>query len=336
MKRVLWRSLKRVLFWIWIFTLWAMLAGLISATLSALISIDIESEPSPAITFISAAISTYLIYIWRRKRARPRQAHTSTVTVYGGSNRSGVAAQGADGNSKGLIGKVFSFLLKPSRKAQEKKSRAKRQLIVDELTAAVHMHRDALIMNWRSTVRVDEYGKTHLNEWHVEVRRFLESIDFKNRDLTREEAEQHVTEVIRCDIEALSGAARPNTPVEYQNPFEGVTDALEFEAACAEVLKSIGWSARLTSGSGDQGVDVIAQKGDSRIVVQCKMYGKPVGNKAVQEAFAGMAYANANIAAVVAPNGFTKSARELAERTGVYLISPRELHNLNTALRVES
>ena len=83
-------------------------------------------------------------------------------------------------------------------------------------------------------------------------------------------------------------------------------------------------------------MDVIAQKGESRILVQCKMYGKPVGNKAVQEAFAGMAYANANIAAVVALNGFTRSARELADRTGVYLISPKDLHNLNTTIRVES
>lgn len=313
-----------------------MLAGLISGMLSALFSIDMESEPNLAITLIGAVISTYLIYLWRRKPTRPTQAHTPTVTVFAGSNRPRVAAQGADDNLKGLIVKVFAFLLKPSRKSQEKKARAKLQLIVDELTAAVHTHRDALIMNWRSTVRVDEYGKTHLNQWHVEVRRFLESIDFKYRDLTPEEAERHVTKVIRSEVEALPSAVRSNPTGDNQSLFDGVTDALEFEAACAEVLKSIGWSARLTSGSGDQGVDVIAQKGDPRIVVQCKMYGKPVGNKAVQEVFAGMAYANANIAAVVAPNGFTRSARELADRIGVYLISPKDLHNLNTTIRVES
>ena len=321
----------------WIFTLWMMLASLVMALLSALSSTDVESEPSGFVALFSMAISTYLMYIWRRKRTTPRQAHTPRVTVYDGSNWSGrVTAQGADENSKGLIAKVFSFLLKPSRKSQEKKARAKRQLIVDELTAAVQMHKDALIMNWRSTVRVDEYGKIHFKKWHVEVRRFLESIDFKNRDLPLAEAVQHVTDVIRSDMETLPSAARSNSAGEYQNPFDGVTDALEFESACAEVLKSIGWTTRLTSGSGDQGVDVIAQKGDSRMVVQCKMYGKPVGNKAVQEAFAGMAYANANIAAVVAPNGFTRSAMELANRTGVYLISPKDLHNLNTALRVES
>ncbi len=316
--------------------LWMTLAALIMALLSALFSMDMESEPSGAVTLIGLAGSTYLFYVWRTKRTRPSQARTHQVSLYDRSNRSGVATRDSDANSKGRIATLFSSLLKPSRKTQAKRVRAKRQLILDELTSAVQEHRDALIMNWRSTVRVDEYGKINLNEWRVEVRRFLESIDFDCRDLTREEAEQHVTAVIRSDVGGLPSAARLNTTGEYQSPFVGVTDALEFEAACAEVLQSIGWSARLTSGSGDQGVDVIAQRGDSRIAVQCKMYGKPVGNKAVQEAYAGMAYANANIAAVVAPNGFTRAARELAHRTGVYLLSPEDLRDLNTSLPVES
>jgi len=64
---------------------------------------------------------------------------------------------------------------------------------------------------------------------------------------------------------------------------------------------------------------------NSSIVLQCKLYSKPVGNKAIQEALSGMAFEQAHFAVVVAPNGFTRSAKQLAKRTGVFLLSEQEL-----------
>jgi hypothetical protein len=64
----------------------------------------------------------------------------------------------------------------------------------------------------------------------------------------------------------------------------------EFETFCAEELKRIGWNARVTMQSRDQGVDVVAEKNGVRVVIQCKLYARPVGNKAVQEAAAARAH----------------------------------------------
>ncbi len=46
-------------------------------------------------------------------------------------------------------------------------------------------------------------------------------------------------------------------------------------------------SVEVTRGSGDYGVDVLAEKEGVTYAVQCKRYDGPVGVKAVQEAYAG-------------------------------------------------
>ena len=66
-------------------------------------------------------------------------------------------------------------------------------------------------------------------------------------------------------------------------------------------------------------MDIIATVGNERIAIQCKNYAKPVSNKPVQEVYAGSRYHGCTTAWVVAPEGFTKGAVELARRVGVSL-----------------
>ncbi len=109
----------------------------------------------------------------------------------------------------------------------------------------------------------------------------------------------------------------------------------DFERCCADYLALKGWRSRRTGGSGDQGVDVLAEKDDIRLVLQCKKYSKPVGNRAVQEAFAAKAHAGADAAAVVSTNGFTRSAQELAATTGVLLLHFTELRTIDERLKLD-
>lgn len=97
-------------------------------------------------------------------------------------------------------------------------------------------------------------------------------------------------------------------------------DGIDFEHWCAGMLSKQGWKATVSKASGDQGVDVVAKRGGTEVAIQCKRYSAPVGNKAVQEAFAGKQYAQASHACVIATGGFTRSAKELATATGVSLI----------------
>jgi restriction system protein len=98
-----------------------------------------------------------------------------------------------------------------------------------------------------------------------------------------------------------------------------------FEDQCRAILAVQGWRAWTTPASGDQGADVVAEKGRARVVLQCKLYRRPVGNKAVQEVFAAAAHHRAGHAAVVCPAGYTPAARAQARPTGVFLMNPHDL-----------
>ncbi|WP_235925038.1 restriction endonuclease [Roseomonas harenae] len=119
-------------------------------------------------------------------------------------------------------------------------------------------------------------------------------------------------------------AEAPPAPTPQATPAPSLTPR-EFEQHCADALAARGWSVTVGRGSGDQGVDVLARKSGRSVVLQCKLYGRPVGNKAVQEALAGRGYAGADGAVVVSNATFTAAAHALAARTGVLLLHVSDL-----------
>ena len=97
-------------------------------------------------------------------------------------------------------------------------------------------------------------------------------------------------------------------------------DGPMFEQWCADLLKKCGYENVSVSGkSGDQGVDIIAEKDDIRYAIQCKCYSSPLGNTPVQEVYAGKTKHNCFIAAVMTNNYFTRGAKDLAAATNVLL-----------------
>lgn len=97
-------------------------------------------------------------------------------------------------------------------------------------------------------------------------------------------------------------------------------DGLQFEHRCAELLRYRGFhKVTVTKGSGDQGVDILAQKNGIKFGIQCKYYSHPVGNKAIQEAYAGTDFYDCDKAMVMTNSTFTKAARELADKLEVEL-----------------
>lgn len=129
------------------------------------------------------------------------------------------------------------------------------------------------------------------------------------------------------------GAAHtpPATPAPKRaKPAPATITPREFERHCADALAARGWSVTLGRGSADQGVDVFARKGARSVVLQCKLYARPVGNKAVQEALAGRGYAGADGAAVVSNAPYTQAAHALAARVGVLLLHTADLAHADT------
>lgn len=93
----------------------------------------------------------------------------------------------------------------------------------------------------------------------------------------------------------------------------------EFEEFIAKLFNSMGYYSSTTKASGDQGIDVIAEKNGIKYGIQAKCYSGSVGNAAVQQATAGKLFYGCDKVIVVTNNTFTKSAIKLAEANGVVL-----------------
>ena len=185
-----------------------------------------------------------------------------------------------------------------------------RRVVAEE----VRRHRAVLRGKWLRAH--DAYGTLDRDAWAKETRYFADRVvgprvpaydrwsDAKRERLAKRVSHRAQRVIARTD-EALE--------------VELADDPIAFEHRCADILRRAGWDARVVGGSGDQGADVVAERDGKQMIVQCKRYSRPIGNKAVQEAAAARAYYRAHLAAVVGTAPFTDSAHDLAKATDVIL-----------------
>ena len=141
------------------------------------------------------------------------------------------------------------------------------------------------------------------------------------------------TEVRVTDSEN-STANMENSATQNFDSMEGH----EFEKFCADILRKNGYvDVTVTQGSGDQGVDILANRDGVKYGIQCKCYTSDVGNKAVQEVYSGKAFYNCHVGVVLTNSYFTDSAVRLANNTGIVLWNrDRLLKMIETANKQEN
>lgn len=94
----------------------------------------------------------------------------------------------------------------------------------------------------------------------------------------------------------------------------------EFEYFCADLLRDKGFlDVEVTRGSGDFGVDILAEKDGVTYAVQCKCYNAPIGIKAVQEIYAGRDYYDRMVGVVMTNQYFTSAAVDAAKKLKILL-----------------
>jgi restriction system protein len=197
-----------------------------------------------------------------------------------------------------------------------------------KIIAVVDGHLETLARRRLALVSVDHYGIVKAEGWKKEVQYFVDGV--VRPTLTSEEANAIAPRMNAIFQELVEDrVALRMDEIEAEFAFEGVDGPVAFERWCAKALERNGWTATVTKASGDQGADVLARKGRSSIILQCKLYSSPVGNKAVQEAFAAQRHYGTSKSAVVTNADFTKSARELAASTKVLLLHHSELSRLD-------
>lgn len=122
-------------------------------------------------------------------------------------------------------------------------------------------------------------------------------IDFENRIMNNNDNSKEKYTI--SDIDLMNGHA--------------------FEDFIAMLFSKMGFSSNVTKGSGDQGIDVLAEKDGRKIGIQTKRYSSKVTNTAVQEVVAGLKFYDCDQGLVIINNYFTDSARELAEVNDIVL-----------------
>jgi restriction system protein len=223
----------------------------------------------------------------------------------------------------------LSFLLLQRWLAKRKAKRIGLSLL-KKVHIATQQHLAALARKRMQLVQPDAYGNQKLEKWTEEIKYFL--FDHLGPSLSPEE-HGSLTENFAAHMLAIDDVVQE--AMRDHPSFRTFSDAMspaEFEGFCAEELRQANWNARVTLQSRDQGVDVVADKDNVRVVLQCKLYTGPVGNKAVQEAAAERAHEKADFGIVVTNNRYTSAAEQLAATNGVLLLHYRDLRNLGAML----
>lgn len=109
----------------------------------------------------------------------------------------------------------------------------------------------------------------------------------------------------------------------FRNRRGGDMDEMEghdFEYFCADLLEGRGFvEVEVTRGSGDFGVDILAEKDGVTYAVQCKRYQGPVGVDAVLQTYAGKDYYDCMVGAVMTNQYFTAPAVQAAKKLQILL-----------------
>ena len=193
----------------------------------------------------------------------------------------------------------------------------------------IKSHENTLRVKYSQLAATDDYGVADVSKWIKSRNYFINNVLYpvlggKNQcRLEFGELEQLVDQFA-------------SMPISHPRAIEDVGEmsGIEYELFCAKILKRAGWNTTLTVTSGDQGVDIVADKGALRLAFQCKRYSSSVGNAAVQEICAGTKFVHANYGAVVSNAPFTPQAKQLAKSTGILLIHHSDLDRIDDLVKL--
>ena len=191
----------------------------------------------------------------------------------------------------------------------------------EEARKLAQTHAQELAIKRRQLLGAGSYGIVDGLPWSKEVNRFIDKVlapQLGDVAAMRPKLQAMIDQVAQSVV--LGNTFYPGMPPS------------DYEHFVAAELRRFEWAAKVSGKTGDQGVDVLATKGRLRLVVQCKLYSKPVGNAAVQEAIAGRGWETATHAIVVSNAAFTKSAQQLAATQGILLLHHDQLSGLEARI----
>ncbi|MFT9399658.1 restriction endonuclease [Acetobacter sp.] len=187
---------------------------------------------------------------------------------------------------------------------------------------------DRLQIRRKQLVYQNAYGTTIYDKWEREKAAFMqrEMLNCLNEHGYQNYIDRATPELLAyLDKVAFDTPAEPEQKVSNPDVYSPDMNPFDYERYCARLLRQLGWEAIATSECGDQGADVVASRGNTRIILQCKLYTKAVGNDAVQQVAAARQHYGARYGAVVSNAPYTIPAQQLAKTNKIFLLHHDEL-----------
>lgn len=206
----------------------------------------------------------------------------------------------------------------------EHEERKRHELFINRKKHFINILSDYLPVLYKkkkTAIQRDDYGLLDIKWWSKEKKEFLTKLKTRHNLYLSDEI---YTDLIDYEVDNYTAPKIEKTNIYDEVP----TDPYEYELYCATLLNDCGWSTKITKGSGDHGVDIIAEMDGRYVAIQCKLYESSVGNGAVQEVVSGMKFWDCDIGVVVTNSNYTKHAVEIARVHNIHLIHHDELSDL--------
>jgi restriction system protein len=253
-----------------------------------------------------------------------------------------------------IIGGIVFWAKQQKLARQEAKVQKKYEVIQNAVKSYTQEHLKTLVRRKRILVIPDRYGVVNTSKWDGELDYFWRSVIsgkiisalkiYESNEITGVAklisigtpspplSDEYVKLVAIAEVDRLVVEASKQTI--NQGVGEAPTDCREYEGYCRSILEQAGWKAWQPPGSGDQGGDVVAEKKNVVVVLQCKLWNRQIDNSAVQEVVAAKVIYSATVAIVVSNQIYTDSAHQLAAANNVLLLHHDDLASLDSFLKL--
>ena len=163
-------------------------------------------------------------------------------------------------------------------------------------------------------VEIDRIKREQKQYYDIQVNKLAQSLaEKKARELFRQEEERKKRVERHRVYELYQTANQKLAECDSMNGFQ-------FERFCGDLLRNNGFrNVEVTQGSGDYGIDILAEKDEVTYAIQCKCYSSKIGNKVIQEVYSGKAFYNRMVGVIMTNNYFTQSAIDTAKKTKILL-----------------
>jgi HJR/Mrr/RecB family endonuclease len=106
--------------------------------------------------------------------------------------------------------------------------------------------------------------------------------------------------------------------------------AVAFKEFTVSLFREMGYAVEITSGTSDNGIDLLLRKNNQLIAVQCKRWNAPVGEPVVRDFYSALMSSGAQSGYVVTTSTFTSHAYSFAEGKPIQLVDLEALIDLAT------